>query len=433
MSVAGDRSAPGAEATGPVPPGRPSQAGDRLARLRQPDAAPGAVVVARADRRGRLRRSLHPLAWWAWALGLAVAASRTTNPLVLALIIAVAGFVVAARRTTAPWARSFAVALRLGAVLIAFRVVLSMLFAVRLPGTELFSLPSIDLPEWAAGVSVGGPVTAELLVDAAADGLRLATLVACIGAANALASPHRLLRSLPPVLYELGVAVTVALAFVPEVVGQLGRLRDVRRLRGRPVRGVRSLRGLALPVLEGGLERAVDLAASMDARGYGRRVGVPVATRRLATGATLVGLLGLCVGVYAVLDAGAPRVLGLPVLAGGSALLATGLVLGGRRALRTRYRPDRWAWPELVVVASAVPAVVGAVVAGTVQPAAMAWEVPPLQWPELPLAAVAGVLVALVPAAAAPLPPLLVDPRQATAHRPPRPATAVPAPVGAAA
>ena len=402
----------------PVPRG--PDGGDRLARLRGVDAVGGPASppgTRRADRRGRARRGLHPVAWWAWALGLAVAAARTTNPLLLALIIAVAGYVVASRRTTAPWARSFSVALRLGAVLIAFRVVLSMAFAVRLPGTELFTLPSVELPGWAAGVSLGGPVTAELLVDAAADGLRLATLVACVGAANALASPYRLLRSLPPVLYELGVSVTVALAFVPELVGQLGRLREVRRLRGRPVRGVRALRGLALPVLEGGLERAVDLAASMDARGYGRRAGVPAATRRLATGATVVGMLALGVGVYAVLDAGAPRALGLPVLAGGSALLATGLVLGGRRAVRTRYRPDRWRAPELVVAVAGVPAVVAMALAASVAPEAVSWSVPPLAWPELPLVAVVGILVGLVPAVVAPLPPLLLDPRASGARR----------------
>ena len=33
----------------------------------------------------RLPRALHPGAWWLWALGLATAASHTTNPLPLAL------------------------------------------------------------------------------------------------------------------------------------------------------------------------------------------------------------------------------------------------------------------------------------------------------------------------------------------------------------
>ena len=69
-----------------------------------------------------LPRWTHPGAWWVWALGLATAASRTTNPLLLALIVAVAGWVVSRRRPDAPWARSYAVFLRLGLIVIAIRV-----------------------------------------------------------------------------------------------------------------------------------------------------------------------------------------------------------------------------------------------------------------------------------------------------------------------
>ena len=43
-------------------------------------------------------RLLHPAAWWLWGLGLATAASRTTNPMVLLLIIGVCILVVSERR-----------------------------------------------------------------------------------------------------------------------------------------------------------------------------------------------------------------------------------------------------------------------------------------------------------------------------------------------
>ena len=118
------------------------------------------------------------------------------------------------------------------------RMVLEMLFGVRLPGTVLFTLPSIDLPDWAAGVSLGGPVTVEMLLDGFTQGLRLAVVLACFGAANTLASPYRLLRSLPTVLYEAGVVVTVALSFAPQVVMAAGRRRQARRLRGRTDKGL---------------------------------------------------------------------------------------------------------------------------------------------------------------------------------------------------
>jgi energy-coupling factor transport system permease protein len=379
---------------------RPGPAGHRSAKDRGGGAAP-------TPRRGRwrARRAVHPVAWWLWALGLVSVAMRSTNPVVLGLVIAVAGWVVAARRTDAPWGRSFALSLRLGAVLVVFRVVLAMLFGLRLPGTVLFSLPAVELPAWAAGVSVGGPVTAEMLLGAATEGLRLAAIVACFGAANSLANPYRLLRTLPAVLYELGVALTVALAFVPQTVATVGRIREARRLRGRAVRGVRGLRGLAMPVLEGALERSVDLAASMDARGYGRRQDVSSAARRTAAAALAVGLLGLCVGSYGLLDAGAPGMLGLPVLAFGSALLALGLVVSGRRVERTRYRPDVWRGAEWLVVAlGAVAAVAGGVTA-VIDPSALDQPLWPLAWPAVPVGVAVAVLASMLAGWVTPLPP----------------------------
>jgi energy-coupling factor transport system permease protein len=57
-----------------------------------------------------------------WALGLAVAASRTTDPLVLAGVIGVASWVVFARRQDAPWARAFRIYLIVGALVVFIRV-----------------------------------------------------------------------------------------------------------------------------------------------------------------------------------------------------------------------------------------------------------------------------------------------------------------------
>lgn len=344
------------------------------------------LVSPRAGRRvHRTPRAVHPVAWWLWGLGLAVVAMRTTNPLVLALVVGVTGWVVASRRTDAPWARSFSLALRVGLVIIVLRVLLAVAFGLRMPGTVLFTLPSVELPGWMAGVNLGGPVTVELLVRAAVEGMRLAAVIACFGAANALANPYRLLRSLPAVLYEMGVALTVSLAIVPQTVLAAGRVREARRLRGRAVRGLRGLRGLAMPVLEGALERSVDLAASMDARGYGRRRAVGRGATVVATVALVVGLVGVGVGVYAVADVGAPGPLGLPVLAVGSALLAVGMVVSGRRVERSRYRPDPWRAPEWAVVALGALAAASGVVVSVVDPDALGMPLDPMAWPAAPL------------------------------------------------
>ena len=86
----------------------------------------------------RLPRLLHPAAWWAWAIGLAMAANRTTNPLLLALVVVVAAYVVAARRELGA-ASPFGGFLRLGLLAIALRVMFQVLLGGGRPGAPYCS------------------------------------------------------------------------------------------------------------------------------------------------------------------------------------------------------------------------------------------------------------------------------------------------------
>ncbi|MFF9039716.1 CbiQ family ECF transporter T component [Streptomyces sp. NPDC014892] len=347
---------------------------------------------------------MHALAWWGWALGLGTAASRTTNPLLLALLIAVAGYVVATHRTDAPWARSYTAFVKLGLVVLGVRLGFAVVLGSPIPGTHtLLTLPEVPLPAWAQGIRLGGRVTAEGFLFALYDGLRLATLLICVGAANALANPARLLKSLPGALYEAGVAVVVAMTFAPHLVADVQRLRAARRLRGRPDRGVRGLLHVGLPVLEGALERSVALAAAMDARGYGRTAEVPAPVRRTTAALTLGGLLGVCAGTYGVLTAEGGGY-GLPVLLAGLAAALAGLRLGGRRSPRTRYRPDAWGARAWLVAGSGVAVAALLIVSAAYDPAALHPVVVPLTSPDLPLLPAAAILLGLLPAFAVPEP-----------------------------
>ena len=351
------------------------------------------------------RRSLHPVAWWLWAAGLAICAMRTNNPFLLGLIGVVACVVVSARRSSAPWSRSITFFLRIGLLVIAIRIVIEILFGQRgIPGHVLFTVPEVPLPSWAAAVSIGGPVTLESILNAFVLGLQIAVILLCFGAANSLASPYRLLRSLPAVLYETGVAVTVALSFTPELVQSIGIVRQARRQRGISTTGVRGMRGVAVPVLESALDRSLQLATSMDARGYGRRIPVGKSSRRLASGTTVCGLLLLAVGTYGVIDGGSLFGLGLPVLAVAAVLCGVGLAVGGRRTARSRYRPDPWRQPEWMVAGSGLVALVALMLAHALDVPGLTVSFSPLAFPSIPLLPVVGILIALLPAVVAPNP-----------------------------
>lgn len=361
-------------------------------------------------------RLLHPGAWWLWALGLATAAARTTNPLLLLLIAAVAGLVVSERRVPGPWSRSSAAFLKLGLLVIAIRVVFELIFGATDVGQELVMLPSIDLPSWMAGVQLGGAVTWDGLLLAVFEGLRLATILICVGAANSLVNPSRLLRIVPAALYEAGVAVVVCMTVAPTLVTDAGRIRRARRLRGRSSRGLRVWAQMALPLFSGALERSVSLAASMDSRGYGRTANQPERTRHISSALVVLGLLGVLVGLYGLLEGGTPGVtgtglLGWPLLIVGAGLAGAASLLAGRRVARTRYRPDPWGLPEwLVSLSGLVPAAV--VIALGSSPDLIGPASPP-GWPALPVAPALAILVAALPAAVAP--PL---PRPSRAPRP---------------
>ncbi len=381
-------------------------------------------------------RWLHPVAWWAWALGLATAASRTTNPLVLGGILVVVAVVVRARRPDTPWARSFWFFLALGASVVVVRVVLQILLGAATGGPVLFTLPEIPLPQFLITLRIGGAVTSGALLFGLYDGLRLATLLICVGAASSLAAPSRMLKAVPAALYEVGVAVVVTLTFVPQMMSDLVRVRAAQRLRGRRSTGLHGWITAALPVLHGGLERSVALAAAMDSRGYGRRAAVPGRVRAVTQAMLVGGLLGVVVGLYGLLDSATPAPASLALLIAGAAVAAGGLAVAGRRSPRSRYRPDPWALPEWIVTACGV-AVAGTLVGLSV--AGAAWLAPgivPAEQPLLPPVIVLVLMIGMVPAWAAPPVPWAVRRRRVRTAAPaastPAAAPASPARAGAA-
>ncbi|MFD7551983.1 energy-coupling factor transporter transmembrane component T [Streptomyces sp. NPDC059578] len=361
-----------------------------------PLARPSAPAP-RADPGGRrLPRALHPVGWWIWALALATAVSRTNNPLLLFLVLAVLGYVVTARRTEAPWARGFVYYLYLALVVVAIRVVFRAVFATGITPHDhfLFALPRVPTPDWYAGIEIGGPVSLEALLSAATDGLRLACMLCCIGAANTLANPKRALRVLPGALYELGVAVTVSLSVAPQLVQSVQRVHRARRLRAGRTKGLGSLRGIVVPVLEDALERSLRLAAAMDSRGYGRAGTATRATRRITGALMLTGMCGLCAGAYGLLDATAPRLLGTPTMVASALLCVAGLRLGGRRVTRTTYRPDPWRFAEWAVAGCGVVSAVVLFSNTGFHAADLNPSIYPLSWPTLPLVPTAAILLA---------------------------------------
>lgn len=364
-----------------------------------------------------LPRSLHPYAWWLWAILLAVSASLTTNPLLLASIIAAASVVTFARRGDNPWAKGFVVYLALGAFVVAFRVLFRVLFGGGDGPTVLFRLPEIELPWWVGGIRLLGAVSAESLLTGFYDGMQLAAIIICLGAANSLANPKRLLAALPGALYEIGTVLVVAVGIFPQLGDSLLRVRRARALRAQRSDGssrrrrYRLVQGIVVPVLTDALERSQRLAASMDVRGYGRHGTATHQERRLTTALGLVSLAaaGVATYFYLSLSAPGPQVGGVPV----TPVLLLGLSAGaglwsmrraGSAVRRTRYRADSWEASEWLVVGAGAGLLASLVLTDVTSAGLLAPDIRPFEWPELSASLAMGLLAAALPAVATPRP-----------------------------
>ena len=181
----------------------------------------------------------------------------------------VVAVVVFAIRDNAPWGKSFSWTIKVAAWILVIRTIIGVLIGVPIPGTTLFRIPVLPLPSWMPGIRIGGAVTSERLTAALTEGLLICAIIVIFGAAASLTSPHKLLRVLPVFVYEFGVAVVIATSVVPQLVTAVARIRQAQRLRGQSLKGFRSWKRVAIPLLEESLARSLDLAASMDSRGYG--------------------------------------------------------------------------------------------------------------------------------------------------------------------
>jgi energy-coupling factor transport system permease protein len=190
---------------------------------------------------------MHQGAWLVWVMGAGLCAVLVTNPFYLLPLFAAAWIVYAACRRPGPAARSFRFFALFGLLTIVTRTAL------------VFLHPIVD-----------APVSGAAFVGAALEGLRLAVLLTLFGTFNAVTDPFRVLRLAPRRWHEPALAAALALSIAPRTIEAAARVREAQRVRGIEVVRWRSLPALAVPVLETGMEEAMTLAESMDARGHGR-------------------------------------------------------------------------------------------------------------------------------------------------------------------
>jgi len=229
---------------------------------------------------------------------------------------------------------------RLAMVILLISATYNALF-VHVGETVIFTLPAWPL--------IGGPVTVEAIMEGASNGLTLLTLLVVFVALGAIVPMSELTRLMPAAFRDLGLVLLIAVNYVPETRRHLGRIRDAQAIRGHEVRGLRDWRPLVVPLLVGGLERAMRLSETMVARGFGS--ASDEASRPGEQLLLVLGLLAAVAGWFIVVWQGGPG--WLLLLLGLMAMVAV-VVTRGKRVKRTSYRSQPWQLTDVSLVATAV-------------------------------------------------------------------------------
>jgi len=140
-------------------------------------------------------------------------------------------------------------------------------------------------------------VTLEATVFGLVAGLRVLVLVGAFGLFNAVVDPDELLRAVRRVSYRSALTASLATRLVPVLVRDAGRMGEAARCRARPAPRT----AVARAAIASALDRAVDVAAALELRGYGSAAKPPRRRRpwsrhdlRVAAGAVLVA--GVAIG-----------------------------------------------------------------------------------------------------------------------------------------
>jgi len=294
-----------------------------------------------------------PSAVWLLGLAFAVVSGLTSNvATLLALHIILVGIILLAR-DEAPWAQSLRFYLFSGVAVIAIRVLFRIVFNFNSNTDVWLYLPSLELHFGPFGaMQLLGNVSRMALMSALRDGLKMSAIILSIGMANSLANPRRLLKNTPGALYEVASAFVIAMNLAPQLISSAKRVNSARKLRGTGKRH-RQLTRLIVPVLEDTLERSMALAASMDARGFGRQGELSALQRSISRGSSMIALLALAVGSYLLLTSSNAWAISA-CFATGLACLSISLKLSSVKHVKTTFLIQRWRYRDSALVAFSV-------------------------------------------------------------------------------
>ncbi len=224
-----------------------------------------------------------------WCVTLGLVALSIEHPVVLGVLLATVLAAAAAARV----GRQVALSLAWG---VPFAVVIALVNTLVTRDGITVLVRGFDLP-----VLGTTDITLEALTYSALLALRFLIVIGCAGLLAAAVDPDELLRAVRRVSARSGVTAAVATRLVPVLARDARRLADAQRARGS---GDAHRLAILRAVTTGALDRATDVAATLEVRGFGSarrpaRRRRPLSRHDLAFAASTLAIAVLGVAIAA--------------------------------------------------------------------------------------------------------------------------------------
>jgi energy-coupling factor transport system permease protein len=274
---------------------------------------------------------LNALTWWLTALAMLLSASITSNVFIQ---LGIVGFSL----ITAGLSRGLrAIKLYLWLMLFIFatRILFAFLFNFDADSTDIaYEFPSLLVNLGPLGkFTLLGNLSNVALQAALSQGLKLVAIIASIALANSMANPRKLLKLTPAAFYDFAAALSVAFNLIPQLAQSIERVSKAQRLRNQKRRNFGSI---IVPVLEAALNSSMNLAASMDSRGFGRKPETTRTITVLLRCLNAFALLAIAAASYLLLGAGDSRLAAWLLIAFAVVAVAVNLIVSAKLSVRTQ-------------------------------------------------------------------------------------------------
>jgi energy-coupling factor transport system permease protein len=288
---------------------------------------------------------LNAVTWWLLALAFLLSASITNNFVIQLGIVGVS-------LITAGLSRGLnAIKLYLWLMLFVFatRLLFAFLFNFDAESTDIaYEFPAFLVNLGPLGkFTLLGNLSNGALESALRQGVKLVAIISSIALANSMANPRKLLKLTPAAFYDFAAALSVAFNLIPQLAQSIERVGKAQRIR---IQKRRKFGAIVVPVLEDALNSSMNLAASMDSRGFGRKPqmskNIALLSRTLNVGA----LLAIAAASYLLLGTTGQTFAAWLLIDASVLALTMNIFIASRLSIRTQMTKLQFKLADFVVL-----------------------------------------------------------------------------------